>query len=125
MSSRILVAEDNRANSILIRTYLSKFGYACDVVADGIEAVAAAEAGRHELVLMDIRMPRMDGLEATRRIRALGGRLAALPILALTANTRPDDRAAYFAAGMNDVVTKPIDAADLYARILERLRDAA
>ncbi|WP_163065994.1 response regulator, partial [Acinetobacter baumannii] len=75
---------------------------------DGVEALEAARTGRFDLILMDIKMPRMDGVEATRAIRSLGGAVGGTPIIALTANADPDDAAIYLAAGMNAVVEKPI-----------------
>lgn len=125
MSKRILVAEDNRPNSILVRTYLSKFGYECDLVADGNAAVAAIRDGDYALALMDIRMPRVDGLEATRQIRALEGPNGSIPILALTANASDGDLEAYRNAGMNDIVTKPIDAADFLGKLKTLLNENA
>ena len=84
---------------------------------DGVEAVEAAASGRFDLILMDIKMPRMDGIEATKAIRAMGGRKGGVPIIALTANADPDDAANYLANGMSSVVEKPIKPEALLAAI--------
>ncbi len=117
----ILVVEDNRINQMLITTYLNKFGYGYEVACNGFEAVAAAERGQFDLVLMDVQMPEMDGTEATRRIRELDSDAANLPIIALTANAMHGDREAYLAAGMDDYIAKPIIATILYEKINEAL----
>ena len=75
---------------------------------DGVEAIEMARGGRFDLILMDIKMPRMDGIAATRAIREMSGRPARTPIVALTANADPADVQTYIAAGMQDVVEKPI-----------------
>jgi CheY-like chemotaxis protein len=112
---RVLLAEDNPINALLARTLLTRAG--CTVVAaqDGEEAVAAAAAAPYDLILLDIRMPRVDGVEAAERIRAGRGPSAAAPIVALTADAGDEERARAFRAGMDDFITKPIDAARLLA----------
>jgi CheY-like chemotaxis protein len=107
--ARILLAEDNRVNALLASTMLRAEGCIVDIVANGAEAVAAARRAPYDLVLMDVRMPIKNGLEATRDIRALGGVFVDLPIVALTANAFAEDRQACFEAGMSDFATKPID----------------
>jgi signal transduction histidine kinase/CheY-like chemotaxis protein len=114
---RILVAEDNGVNQILIKAMLDHLGHFCDVVADGFEAVRQVQAGDYELVLMDIQMPGMDGVAATRAIRALAGPAGRIPIVAMTANAMVEERETYLAAGMNDHVAKPLDLARLAAVI--------
>jgi PAS domain S-box-containing protein len=112
---RVLLAEDNETNMLLIATVLRKAGHTVDTAANGAEAVARAEAvGRGEvepfdLVLMDMQMPEMDGAEATRRIRAMDGPVATLPIVALTADVRLEDRDRYLSSGLTDLLTKPVD----------------
>ncbi len=111
----VLVAEDNKVNQMVISAMLKKCGYTADIVHNGAEAVNAVQQKSYDMVLMDIQMPEMDGVTASKKIRALGGDYAVIPILALTANAMAQDRDSYLAAGMNDCVTKPI--------ILETLMD--
>lgn len=108
----VLLAEDNRINALLARTVLSRAGCLVTTVFDGEEAVSAAHARRYDLILLDIRMPRLDGLEAAQRIRAGAGASAEAPIVALTADGE-NERARALQAGMDDFVTKPIEAARL------------
>ncbi|WP_017932320.1 response regulator [Robiginitomaculum antarcticum] len=110
---KILLAEDNAINALLTRTLLEAEGCSVETVEDGLEAVAAMESGRYDLIFMDMRMPNMDGLEATRKIRAMGTQASKLPIIALTANAFDDDRNACFDSGMNDFMTKPVSADEL------------
>jgi signal transduction histidine kinase/CheY-like chemotaxis protein len=117
---RVLLAEDNPINALLARTLLGRAGCVVTVVQDGVEAVEAAAAGRFDLILLDLRMPRLDGLAAAAQIRAGAGPSAAVPIVALTADAGGDERARAFEAGMDDFITKPIDAARLLA-VAERL----
>lgn len=110
---RILLAEDNAINALLTRTLLEAEGAVVDTVEDGALAVKAVQTEQYDLIFMDMRMPNMDGLESTRKIRALGGRNKDLPIVALTANAFDDDRNACFDSGMNDFMTKPVSAEEL------------
>jgi len=124
-SLRILVAEDNHVNQILVRKLLDKLGYDCEVVEDGQQALDELARRAYDLVLMDCQMPVLDGLEATRRIRAgeSGASNASIAIVALTAHALPEDRVACLDAGMNEVLTKPIRI-DLLGDVLRR-RDAS
>jgi signal transduction histidine kinase/DNA-binding response OmpR family regulator len=115
---RVLVADDNVINRKVAARSLEKLGYVVDVVEDGAEAVTAAERARYDLVLMDCHMPIVDGLEATRMIRAGESLNHETPVIALTAASASDDRAACEAAGMNDYLTKPFEMADLQ-RVLQ------
>jgi CheY-like chemotaxis protein len=104
----VLVAEDNEINRRVLSGMLRRCGCRITFAVDGREAVQMAQQREFDLVLMDCQMPEMDGYEATRRIRALGGPAASLPILALTANVLPSDREACLAAGMDDFLGKPV-----------------
>ena len=99
----VLVADDNAANRFVAGKLLEMFGCTAEMVENGCEAVAAVAARPFDLVLMDIKMPVMDGVQATRAIRALPAPAGALPILALTANADERDERDYVAAGMNGV----------------------
>jgi PAS domain S-box-containing protein len=115
---RILIAEDNLVNQKVTRQQLRRFGYDADVVANGQEALDALNRDTYDIVLMDVQMPKMDGLEATRRI--LDGAVDARPyIVAMTASAMEDDRRRCFDAGMDDYVTKPVDP-DALADALRR-----
>jgi signal transduction histidine kinase/CheY-like chemotaxis protein len=114
---RVLVAEDNEVNQFLMGALLTKQGHDFDMVVNGVEAVEAVRRQAYDVVLMDMQMPDMDGVTAAREIRALGGRYASLPIVAVTANAMADDRERCRAAGMDDHVAKPIDANALAAAL--------
>lgn len=110
---RILVAEDSAVNQKLIVTLLARMGYRADVAADGKEALDALRRQPYDTVLMDIQMPTMDGLEATRRIRAQWTEQMRPRIIALTANAMSEDREACLQAGMDDYLAKPIQIYEL------------
>lgn len=112
---RVLLAEDNPINALLARTLLTREGCVVSAVQDGQEAVEAAASGAYDLILLDIRMPRLDGLEAAQRIRAGQGPSARAPIVALTADAGEAERVQAFQAGMDDFITKPIDVTRLLA----------
>ena len=123
-SARILFAEDNPTNQFVALQLLRGFDLQVDVVGDGLEAVHGASSFAYDAICMDMRMPEMDGLAATRAIRALGGDLATIPIIALTANAFPEDVAACFAAGMTGFVAKPVRKEVLIAALLNALNAA-
>ena len=114
---RILIAEDNHVNQMLVSTVLAKAGLRSDVAGNGLEAVQAVRQRNYDAILMDMQMPEMDGLEATRRIRDLGGTALRIPIIAMTANAMQEDRRRCLEAGMNDFMAKPIDTDELVRKI--------
>jgi signal transduction histidine kinase/DNA-binding response OmpR family regulator/HPt (histidine-containing phosphotransfer) domain-containing protein len=114
---RILVAEDNQINLRLLLAILEREGFTVDSVENGVEAVAAVRLKRYDAVLMDVQMPAMNGVEATARIRALGGERGSVPIIALTANAMQGAREHYLSVGMNEYVSKPINRAELVAAL--------
>ena len=118
-AQRVLLVEDNRVNQMVATELLVSVGLVVEVADNGIKAVRLALARDYDLVLMDVQMPEMDGLSATRAIRSRAG--LSLPIIAMTANAFVEDRAASLAAGMNDHVAKPVDAKLLFATLLRWL----
>ena len=109
MNRRVLVAS------------LRVLGYATDVAADGQEALDAGLRGIYDLVFLDLMMPELDGLETARRLRTNGGACVGVPIIALTANCSPEDASQCLAAGMDAILTKPIDYNHLKTEIAARL----
>ncbi|HEY9234884.1 MULTISPECIES: response regulator [Phenylobacterium] len=124
-AAHILVVDDNATNRMVAETLCEMFDCTSESATDGVEAVEAARTGRFDLILMDIKMPRMDGVTATREIRALPGAPGRVPIIALTANADPEDAAGYLRAGMNGVVEKPMKPENLLRALQENLSEAA
>jgi CheY-like chemotaxis protein len=104
---KILCAEDNPYGRVILNTILTELGHRVDFVESGEQAMAAAARG-YDAILMDVTLPGIDGLEAARRIRALGGKLAATPIIGISGRSEPGDREAAHAAGMNAYLHKPL-----------------
>ncbi|MEK7809996.1 MAG: response regulator [Chloroflexota bacterium] len=116
---RVLLAEDNLVNQKLALRMLERFGYRADMVANGLEVLQALDRQEYDLILMDVQMPEMDGLEATRQIRSQYAAHKQPRIVAMTANAMQGDREECLAAGMNDYISKPIKVAELM-KALER-----
>jgi CheY-like chemotaxis protein len=121
LSGRVLLVEDNPVNRTLIGACLESFGLAHEAAADGEAALAALAREPFDLVLMDVRMPGMDGIAATEHIRALPGPASAVPVVALTGAAAEDERARALAAGMDGFLAKPFGAAELYAALAAHL----
>ena len=111
--AQILLVEDNDTNRFVIEQMLTSAGHFVDCVSNGEKALAQVQINEYQLVLMDVSMPVMDGIEATRRIRALGNQYKNLPIIAMTAHALPEEQAMFSAAGMNAHLTKPMRRAQL------------
>ena len=118
--SRVLIVDDIAENRMVLAMFCEQFGVSCESVEGGHEAVQAASSGRFDAILMDIFMPRMDGMIATMAIRALAEPARSTPIIAVTTACEPGDVQRYLACGMNDAVAKPI----LAARLMEALSTA-
>jgi PAS domain S-box-containing protein len=110
---RILVAEDNQVNQLLVSALLRRLGCQVDLVSNGLEAISSAQRIPYDLILMDVQMPEMDGIAAAQAIRRLPGDVRRIPIIALTANAMAGQREEYIEAGMDEYVSKPIDMAQL------------
>ena len=120
-TARVLFAEDNPTNQFVARELLKDLDIQVDMAGDGLEAVDAASRFAYDVICMDMQMPEMDGLAATRLIRARGGKLATIPIIALTANAFPEDVRACLDAGMNQFVAKPVSREVLLAALRRAL----
>jgi CheY-like chemotaxis protein len=123
-AAHILVVDDNATNRMVAETLCEMFDCTSESAVDGVEAVEAARTGRFDLILMDIKMPRMDGVAATREIRQFSGKPGQVPIIALTANADPEDAAGYLKAGMNGVVEKPMKPETLLRALQDNLGGA-
>ncbi len=120
---RILLAEDNTTNQLVIGNMLERLGCLVDIVSNGLEVLDAVQSRPYDIVLMDVSMPEMDGLEATKQIRQLDGKVGKIPIIALTAYALDEDRQTAFAAGMDEFVSKPVSRIEL-ARAIARQGEA-
>ena len=124
-SVRLLLAEDDLTNQQVAKGILSKFGFEVDIAGNGMEAVSAFKKGGYDLVLMDVQMPIMDGIQATREIRALDHTVenTDIPIVAMTAHAMTTDRSLCLESGMNDYITKPVDPQNLLETLFRWLPD--
>ena len=116
---RILLAEDNKINQKFALALLAKGGHQVHVAENGHQAVDALRRGDYDVILMDIQMPELDGIQATKQIRAMPAPKSGIPIIALTAHALAGAREEYLAAGMNDYISKPVDQTVLLAKLLE------
>lgn len=119
VSLRILLAEDSQANQEVLTAMLRRAGHQVDIAINGLKAVEAVSLISYDLVLMDLAMPEMDGVEATYHIRSLPGQQGDMPIIALTANVILTEQQRCLQAGMNDYLTKPVDRATLLTTIAQ------
>ena len=120
-SLRVLVVDDNATNRLIATKMLKDFDVQTNAACDGAEAVAAVSQFSYDVILMDMRMPEMDGLQATRAIRARGGTLATVPIIAFTANAFLDDVIACREAGMTGFIVKPVRKKEMLSAIVDAL----
>ncbi|MDB5396416.1 MAG: multi-sensor hybrid histidine kinase [Rhodospirillales bacterium] len=118
-SLRVLLVEDNKINQTFALAVLGKAGHRTDVAENGLQAVDAVRRADYDVILMDIQMPELDGIQATKRIRALPVPKCDVPIIALTAHALAGAREEYVAAGMNDYISKPVNPAALLAKLAE------
>lgn len=114
---RALYVDDNESNRTLVQAMLAAMGFVCETAPDGHAGVEAAKSGAWDVILMDIQMPVMDGVAATRMIRALAGAAGCTPIIAVTANTLPAQIQTYVEAGMDDCVAKPVNMVELLTKV--------
>jgi len=121
LSGHVLVVEDNEINQMLIAAYLDQFGLSYETAVNGEEAVRMVSERAFDVVLMDIMMPVMDGIEATRQIRLLNSPAANIQIIALTAHAMQGDRETYLEAGMDGYMSKPVRAAELFTALSDHL----
>lgn len=119
--ARVLLVEDNAMNQQVAKELLEKAGVIVVIAEDGAQAVEMVRQAPYDLILMDIQMPKMDGITATGKIREMTGTVASLPIIAMTANAMVGDRQKSLDAGMNDHISKPVDPWKLYACMIRWL----
>lgn len=121
-SLSVLIAEDNPTNAMVVKGMVASAGHDVEIVSDGQDAIAHVSKGNYDIVLMDISMPFMDGLEATQHIRALPGPVRHIPIVALTAHAQPEHQKEFLEAGMNGILTKPVRKHELLNVLLMHTR---
>jgi CheY-like chemotaxis protein/nitrogen-specific signal transduction histidine kinase len=120
--ARVLLAEDNALNAMLISTMLTRWGHEVEIVGDGQDAVYAVVDSDFDLVLMDMQMPKMDGPDATRMIRSMGGPFLDLPIIGLSGDAMPEHRERYIEAGLDEFLTKPVEWSRL-SEVIDRFME--
>jgi CheY-like chemotaxis protein len=114
---RVLLAEDVKLNQILTQKLLARSGYKIDVVENGRQAIEAVQAADYDVILMDVQMPEVDGIEATRQIRAMPAPKNQVRIIALTAQAEDNTREELLAAGMDGYISKPINFDILFSKL--------
>ena len=114
---RVLLAEDVKLNQILTQKLLARSGYQIDIAENGLRAIEALQNADYDVILMDVQMPEMDGIEATRRIRELHGTKKFVTIIALTAQAEGNTQDELRAAGMDDYISKPINFDILFSKL--------
>lgn len=124
MSAKVLLVEDNMINAEMLSRRLAKRGYEVSLAEDGLQAIARAQSELPDLILMDVSLPELDGLEATRRLKA-DSATAAIPVIVLTAHAMVSDREKSFEAGCQDFETKPVDLARLLDKMARLLGQGA
>ena len=122
LHGRVLLAEDNPANQLISQVLLGRMGLQVDVAANGHEVIEALHMHPYDLILMDVNMPEMGGIEATRIIREMPNELAGIPIIAMTALAMPGDRDMILSMGMDDYVSKPVIREELYDTIVKAMK---
>lgn len=118
---KVLLAEDDNVNQELLKDILEQMGITLDIAKDGVEAVEKFKTGSYDLLIMDIRMPNKDGIQATREIRSLEKGNSHVPIFALSASTLESDKGQILEAGFNEFITKPIMLEELRKKIANTL----
>jgi CheY-like chemotaxis protein len=114
---RVLIAEDNDLNRKVLLAFMDRLGYACDVAVDGLQVLDRIGESTYDLILMDIRMPGMNGVDVTRHIRGLGDEISQPRIVGVSASILDSDRPVFADAGIDDCMTKPIRLKELEALI--------
>jgi CheY-like chemotaxis protein len=122
---RILIAEDSSSAARIACRLVERMGYAVERVKDGVEVLERLDSQHYDAVLMDCKMPRMDGYQATRAIRQLPGEASSVPVIALTSNTLEGDDLRCFVAGMDDYLAKPVHAGQLEESLRRWVDDGA
>ncbi|PTX59567.1 response regulator [Sulfitobacter mediterraneus] len=112
-NKKLLIAEDNPINLLIVTLMLEALGYTIDTAENGVECLNLLIAGSYDLILTDISMPQMDGVQVAKEIRGMSGVKSSIPIIATTANAEPADAEGYMAVGINEVLVKPFSKSDL------------